>query len=218
MDSFAQKVGAVAMLLAAVTIVVVNDRLKERAQRKAIAKGRRPPARWAKHDTSWPLVASYVVLAGLFLLVAALAPGRAMSRWVLCLIVVGAMGLVAFGQWVWRRARSGRSDQPAVTTPPRDAVDPSHALASRADRSSIAAGKAAATVPLSWGALIRIAIDAIRSRRSPTIVWSSDGQTAKLKCPRCNRLVELRVGAKGERAFECSSCGESGVWQDVSSP
>jgi hypothetical protein len=215
MDSFAKNLGAVAILLAAVTIVVLNDRFKERAARKAIEKGRRPPARWANHRTSWPLVATYVVFAGLLLLAAALVPGRAMSRGVICLVILGAFGLVALGGWIWRRVRSGRSRQHSVAAQPREAADPVHAIAPGANRSSIPAVGAAGPRRSGVWTFIRLVTDTIRSRQLPTFVWSGDGWSAKLKCPRCHALVELRMGANGERAFECSSCGESGVWQGV---
>jgi hypothetical protein len=215
MDNFAANVGAVAMLLAAVTIVVVNDRFKERAQRKAVERGRKPSARWANHKTSWPLVATYVVFAGLFLLVAALAPGSAMSRGVILLIILGAFGIVAVGGWVWRRVRSGRSGQTSVTAQLRDAADPAAAITSRAGEGSIPTVPAAGPRRSGVRTFVRLLIDTIRSRQWPTLVWSSDGQSARLKCPQCNTLVELRMGTKGERAFQCSSCGESGVWQDI---
>lgn len=202
MDNFSQNVLAVVMLLAAVAIVVVNDRIKERAQRKVIEKGRRPPARWANHKTSWPLVATYVVFAALFLLAAAMAPGRAMSRRVIFLVILSSFGLVALGGWVWRRMGPGRSGQNPVAVQPCDAADPAHAIASGSRPSVV-------------GTLIRLLIDAIRTRRLPTIVWTDDGRSAILKCPRCKKLVELRMGANGERAFECSACGESGVWRDL---
>jgi hypothetical protein len=201
MNTFAEKVGAMAMLLVAVAIVVANDRLKKRAARKAIEKGCRPATRWVNHQTSWPLVTTYVVFAGLFLLAAALSPGSAMSRGVICLVTLGAFGLVSLGGWLWRRARPGRSPQPSV--------------AAGADRGSISTVAAAGPRRLGVRTFIRLVIDTIRTHRLPTFIYSGDGRSAKMKCPRCRALVELRMGAYGERAFECSSCGESGVWQDV---
>lgn len=91
-----------AMLLLAVAILVLNDRIKARAYRKAMRQGRQPRWGLANHNTSWRIVARFVVLGALCVAVAFFVPGLKWSGWTTRALVFVAVGLVGGAGFIWR--------------------------------------------------------------------------------------------------------------------
>jgi FtsH-binding integral membrane protein len=97
------------MGLAAIAIVVLNDRLKERAVRRAEDAGRKPRDHWTHHKTYWDEVAGLVLTLILFAVATLISPGQKMSRGValwsafFAALLIGTFKLIR----AWRKPEGG---------------------------------------------------------------------------------------------------------------